>query len=139
MFLSMARTSSEYILLFSLVILGVMGLYGGYLLMTDPTGITFGISIYHLQGTAFDNYLLPGFALFLFCGVLPLVVCYYVWNKYVFTWRVAGIVGTLVLFVTLAVIDNFGYQTTPPLQILYGATGLIIIICTLFFKPKYYS
>jgi hypothetical protein len=56
--------------IFLLLVLAANALGGGWLLITDPGGGSIGISIELLEGTPFDDYLVPGIILFIVNGLL---------------------------------------------------------------------
>lgn len=57
-----------------LVFLGLGGVFGGWMLISDPSGSKFEWSLDLLNGTPFKTFLIPGIALFLSNGLLPLLV-----------------------------------------------------------------
>ena len=56
-----------------LLILGISAVGGGWMLITDPSGISLGIPSDLLKETPFNDYLIPGIILFIFNGVLSLI------------------------------------------------------------------
>jgi hypothetical protein len=139
MFYAVTRSMSEHILLFLLGFQGLSGLYGGWALISEPTENKVGISLDYINAQPFNNYFFLGAMLFLMLGVAPLIVLYFTWYKYAFSWRGARIVGLILLAWIGVQIRMMGYQIEPPTQLIYGVIGLAIVACTLFFKPKYYS
>lgn len=57
-----------------LLILGFGGLYGAWMLISDPSGGNFEWSLTLLDGTPFASFLFPGIFLALSNGILPLFV-----------------------------------------------------------------
>ena len=55
-----------------LLFLGFGGIYGGWMLVTDPSGGKFEWSLNLLEGTPFEDYLIPGIILMVFIGLLPI-------------------------------------------------------------------
>lgn len=53
--------------------MGMGGLYGGMLLVADPTGGALQLAPHFLEGTPFANYLLPGLLLLTTVGILEWV------------------------------------------------------------------
>lgn len=68
---------------------GVGGVYGGYSLVADPTGINLGITTEALSGTPFENYLIPGIFLIAINGIGQLVGSLATFMR----WRRAGLIG----------------------------------------------
>jgi len=64
------RVSAILLLLF----LGFGGLYGAWMLISDPSGGNFDWSLSLLDGTPFLSFLIPGIILALSNGILPLFV-----------------------------------------------------------------
>lgn len=66
------RPAMVYVLMLVLLFLSVGALYGGYHLLTDPSGGSLGMPIAWLEPTGFSDYFIPGLILFTALGVLPL-------------------------------------------------------------------
>ncbi len=64
-----------YLLVFSCIVLGGGGLYGGYAFITDPTGASIGMDISMLRGFL-DTFLPFGILLLLAFGLAPLLLAY---------------------------------------------------------------
>ena len=65
-----------YLLIFLLITLGLGGLYGGGLLVLDPSGQRLGMPIVFLENSPFKDFLIPGLLLLVFVGLLSLLVVY---------------------------------------------------------------
>ena len=57
-----------------LIFLGVGGIYGGWILISDPSGQKFQWTVELLNGTPFNNFIIPGIVLFIVNGLLPLLI-----------------------------------------------------------------
>ncbi len=68
----MKRPLLLYPLLFLHLFLGLNALGGGALLILYPDGSGLGMDPSWLDHSPFDSYLIPGFLLFIFMGLLPL-------------------------------------------------------------------
>lgn len=55
-----------------LILNGVGAIYGGGMLMLDPTGSTIHLSPELIRGSRFSNYFIPGLLLFVFNGLFSL-------------------------------------------------------------------
>jgi peptidoglycan/LPS O-acetylase OafA/YrhL len=110
---------------------GVSGVAGGAGLVLDPTGASMGIPQDWLSGSPFDDYLIPGIILLVVLGIEPLVVAFGLWRGW--TWAWAGALGvgvTLILWIAVEV-AIIGYQPAPPLQLVYGILGVLILAIAL--------
>ena len=57
-----------------LLLLGGGGIYGGWMLVTAPSGEKFEWTVEILKNTPFKNFLIPGIILIVVNGILPLAV-----------------------------------------------------------------
>ena len=122
------RPKIDYILLIAVLFQGLSGLFGGIGLIIDPSGKMLNIPIEWLQGSPFNNYLLPGIILFTILGVFPIIILIWLLKR-----RYKGWIGTVVLGIALLIwifteIMVIGYQSDPPLQLIYGILGILILI-----------
>ena len=111
----------------SLLFQGLSGIAGGIGLVGDPTGDNLGIPVSWLQGSPFDDYLVPGLILLVVLGVFPLIVTYGLWTQRSWAWPAALLVGVGLLVWIGVEILVIGYQPAPPLQLIYGLLGLVIL------------
>jgi len=70
------RTIEIYLLVFFVTIEAVGALYGGFSLISDPTGEKIKLQAGLLENTVFQDYLFPGVILFSLLGILPLFLVY---------------------------------------------------------------
>lgn len=68
------KTALRILAVLLLVFLGLGGLYGAWMLISDPSGGNFEWSLSLLDGTPFSSFLIPGIILALSNGILPLFV-----------------------------------------------------------------
>lgn len=68
---------------------GVGGVYGGYSLISDPSGVGLGITTEPLSGSPFENYLIPGIFLLAVNGLGQLLGSFATFMR----WRRAGLIG----------------------------------------------
>ena len=64
----------KVVAVFLLIFLGFGGVYGGWMLISDPSGGKFRWSMDLLQGTPFKSFLIPGIVLLITNGILPLCI-----------------------------------------------------------------
>lgn len=122
--------------------LGVGGLFGGGMLLLKPDGSLLGMQLEWLEHSPFKDYLMPGFILFTFNGVLPLFTFTGLLLKPGWKWPdtlniyrnrhwgwtyslYSGIIVIAWITVQLIMTQYFWLQ---PVMIF---TGLLIIICTM--------
>lgn len=129
---------SFYFLFAAILFQGLSGLAGGIGLILDPTGSSLSIPIEWLDGSPFDSYFIPGLILFLALGVFPLHVSYGIWRCSAWAWLSALLVGFMLIIWIVVEILVIGYQPMPPLQLIYGLLGFLIIALLLFSTLRQY-
>ena len=144
----------RYLLITVIIFLALSGLFGSISLIVDSSGSNLQLSIYLLESTIFNNYLLPGIILLLFLGLFPCFVAYglitkkrikvanrlNIYKKRYWAWTFSLYCGIiLILWIDIQVmLLGGGY----PLQTIYALLGVLIIILTLtpyvtrFYKKK---
>ena len=65
------RPIGVYLLWLIMLFQSLSGLFGGFSLITDPSGGSLQMPLTMLEGKPFHNYLIPGIILLLLLGVLP--------------------------------------------------------------------
>jgi hypothetical protein len=94
-----------------------------------------------LEGSPFENFLIPGLILLIVLGIYPLAVLYGLWHKLKWAWFAAFTVGAALIIWIGVEIVIIGYHPQPPLQLIYGLVGLFIVIFVflpsvrLYYKP----
>lgn len=111
---------------------GLSGLAGGFGLITNPTGEALGIPLEWLDTTLFETYFIPGVILFFVLGIFPMACFIGLWKES--TWAIAGsFITGIALMIWIAVeIYMIGYHANPPLQLIYGVTGILISLISVF-------
>lgn len=111
---------------------GLSAVAGGIVLLADPTGAALGLPLAWLEGSPFRDYAIPGLVLLTALGVGPLWVVYGLWLERAWSWTGALLVGLALLGWLAVEIAVVGYQPQPPLQLLYGLVGaLVVALCLL--------
>lgn len=107
---------------------GLSGLAGGFGLMMDPTGDSLGIPQRWLLNSMFDTYFIPGVILFVVLGIFPMICYAGLWKQK--SWAISGSFITGVALVIWIVVEIYmiGYHSNPPLQLIYGVTGILITL-----------
>lgn len=122
------RPFSVLVLFIVLILQGLSAVYGGMALIWDPSGEFLQMSVRLLEPSPFTNYLIPGIILFGVLGIYPLVVSYLLWMKYRWAWLESMSVGIALLIWIAVEIQMVGYHAEPPLQLIYGITGVFIMM-----------
>lgn len=120
-----------YVLMAAVLIQGLSGIAGGYGLMADPSGASLQIPLEWLEGSPFPDYRIPGIVLFFVLGLAPLVVFFGLWRRAYWGWLGALLLGIALLIWIGVEIVVIGYQPQPPLQLIYGILGVIILVLSL--------
>lgn len=121
---------SAHIILHSIAVIlllfnGVGALYGGWQLVTDPTGGSMHMPLSFLQHSPFTNYLIPGIILLLANGVGSFVVL----GLIMFSSRCycMAIVAEGLILGGWITIQMLMLRTANPLQLFYLATALLLV------------
>jgi hypothetical protein len=120
-----------YALMGVLVFQGLSGLGGGLVLVIDPTGATIGLPLEWLEGSPFRDFLVPGLVLLTLLGVGPLLVVVGLRRGHPWSWQASLVIGAMLLVWLAVEILVVGYQPEPPLQLLYGVVGILILALAL--------
>lgn len=126
-----SRPITVYLLMAALLFQGLSGVVGGIGLVSDPSGGSLGFPVSWLDGSPFTDYLIPGLVLLIMLGIIPLIVLYGLWKRLYWGWLGALLVGVALIIWIGVEILIIGYQPQPPLQLIYGILGLIIVILAL--------
>jgi hypothetical protein len=126
--MKVSKSYSFYILTILIGFQGISGLFGGLALVIDPTGELLRMPISMLEGSPFDNFLVPGIILLMILGIFPMVVFYGLWKRLNWAWTGALIVSVALIIWIGIEIWMVGYHPEPPLQFIYGMLGLILLI-----------
>jgi hypothetical protein len=133
-----SRPFPIYLLLILLAFQAVSGLFGGAVLILDPSGSSIQLPLILLKSSPFINFLIPGIILFLILGIFPLIVFYLIRKNKPRAWQCSLLVGTALLIWIGVEVAMIGYHSQPPLQLIYGVIGLLILIITLLPSVKSY-
>ena len=133
-----------------LIFIGAGGLISGAMLFSSPDGALIKLNTNILQGTPFNNFIIPGIILFLFIGIFPILVSYGLlrqpaWHwaeainickKYRWPWTAAWAAGVIILIWIIVEFALLGYISF--LQPLVTVWGTAIITFTLLPKIRQY-
>ena len=128
------------VLIISVFFQALSGLGGGVFLIADPTGETLNLPLSFLSNSPFSDYLNPGIILFTVLGVCPLIVTAGLWKRKYWGWLGSLLLGVALLIWIIVEIIIIGYQPNPPLQLIYGILGVVILLMTSLSRvKKFYS
>ncbi|MBK9096783.1 MAG: hypothetical protein IPM14_01425 [bacterium] len=128
------------VLIVSVFFQALSGLGGGVFLITDSTGETLKLPLSFLKNSPFSDYLIPGIILFTVLGVYPLIVTAGLWKRKYWGWLGSLLLGAALLIWIIVEIIIIGCQPNPPLQLIYGILGIVILVMTsLSSVKKFYS
>jgi hypothetical protein len=125
------NTISLYFLMGFIFFQGISGLSGGIALVMDPTGDLLQMPLSMLEGSPFENFLVPGIILLTILGIIPMVVFYGLWKRTNWAWAGALMVSAALIIWIGVEIWMVGYHPEPPLQLIYGLLGLILLVFVL--------
>jgi hypothetical protein len=126
----MRKDSKSYSLYFLMLFMGfqaISGLFGGLALVIDPSGELLKMPLSMLAGSPFDTFLIPGMILFTILGIFPTIVFYGLWKMTSWAWKGSLMVSAALIIWIGVEIWMVGYHAEPPLQLVYGLLGLILL------------
>lgn len=119
----------RYIAMLLLLFNGISAVFGGYVLIDDPTGGGMQMPVELMKTGPFKDYLIPGIYLFSVLGVGSLVVLFMV----IFHTRYHAQAVLLEGLATIAwiVTQMIVVQDIVMLQIVYLSVGAVLVLCSL--------
>lgn len=133
-----SRPVSIWLLEAAILLQGISGVGGGLGLVLDPSGDSLKIPLEWLEGSPFNSYLIPGVILFVVLGIYPLFTLYGVRRRLGWAWLASVSVGAGLLIWIAVEILVIGYQPNPPLQLIYGILGVLILAFALISSSRNY-
>src|SRR6056297_502984 len=128
------KSYSLYSLMILMLFQGLSGLFGGIALVIDPSGELLQMPLSLLEGSPFDTFLIPGIILLTILGIFPMCVVYGLRVRLNWAWMGSLLVSAALIIWIGVEISMVGYHTEPPLQLIYGLLGLIMMV--LIFLPS---
>lgn len=124
----------RYIAMLLLLFNAVSALFGGYMLIDDPTGASLQMPVDTLKNGPFRDFLIPGIILFSVLGVGSLVVLVMLIFKVRYHPQAVFVEGfaTIVWIVTQMIV----VQDIVLLQIVYLSVGAVLVLCSLSFSSN---
>ena len=106
---------------------GAGAVYGGWLLLTDPSGANIQLSQTTMDQTPFPDFLIPGSVLFLCIGLFSfLAIIAMLLLQPRFSWLV---LAEGILLTGWIVVQYAWTQIYHPLQVVMGITGALLTTC----------
>ncbi|MFN8349808.1 MAG: hypothetical protein U0X91_32710 [Spirosomataceae bacterium] len=104
---------------------GIGALYGGWVLMTDPTGVQMQLPAAYLEHIPFKNYFVPGLILFTANGLFSFAVL----AALAFQYRLSSllIMGQGIILCGWIVIQMLMVQDIYYLHVVMGSAGLGLV------------
>ena len=118
----MYRTLSLILLIF----LAVSALFGGYVLIKDPTGGIIHMPVENMKNSPFSDYLIPGIILFVCNGLFSMAIFILTLMRYKHYPLLVIFQGTILVIwivVQLIILQSFHY-----FHAIYGGVGVILIV-----------
>jgi hypothetical protein len=111
-----------------LLFVGLGGLFGGLLFVTDPSGGSMGMDAAILAGSPFADFLVPGVVLLLVNGVGSTAAGAVAWMGWRYTGQAGAALGALLVAWILIQIGTIGFFWAPPFQPLFLVIGLAEVV-----------
>jgi hypothetical protein len=121
------KTFAIHFLIICVVIQALSGLVGGTWLLADPSGGKIGLPSSWLENSPFPDYTIPGVILFTVLGLFPLFVAGGLIRDNKKALIAARLLGFALVIWIAVEIWIIGYQPEPPLQLIYGILGIVIV------------
>ena len=117
-----------WVLLVLLVLQGIGGIFGGFMLTTDPTGESLQVPPGMLEGSPFEDYLIPGIILLVPLGIVPFAVAAGLAFRQAWAWFAAFAIGCALVLFELVEVWAVGYNFQQPI---WGTVGALIALVSL--------
>jgi len=110
------------------VFLGIGAIGGGLALVAGPHGEILPLPVSALAGSPFASYLVPGLILLVILGLGPIGVAALAWMQHRAAPLLTLAVGNALIVWIVVEIAIIGYSNHPPLQAVYLALGVAIVL-----------
>jgi hypothetical protein len=130
----MSKTSRILIVIL-LAFLGITAIYGGLMLIMDPSGQRMQMPLSFLEQSPFSDYLIPGIILFLFNGVLSLVVMMFLLLKSQHApWLIILQGAVLITWLVVQIIMVGAFYA--PLHLPYLLVGALLVVFGILLRKR---
>lgn len=113
---------------------GIGAIFGGWSLISDPTGQDIQLPLTYLENSPFRDFLIPGIVLFVANGVFSMVAVMWTifrWGNYYWLIIIQGILLGGWIIIQMILLRHFYY-----LQFVFGGIGLVLLIIGMVLKKK---
>jgi hypothetical protein len=108
-----------------LLFVGLAALYGGSRLMQSPTGETMQMQVEWLKFSPFKDYFYPGLILFIFNGIMSMIVIFLILTRHRLAHPMIFAQGAILIIWIL--MRMFLVQQSSFLLIIFGAIGVTFL------------
>jgi len=118
-----------------LLVNGIGAIYGGFQLITDPSGTKLQLPLSFLEHSPFNNFLIPGIILFIVNGIFSFVVLATLFlrtKEYPLFISVQGILLAGWITVQILMLRMF----YAPMHVTFLAIGICLVGCGLYLKKN---
>jgi len=123
------RKSLRIVAITLLIFLGIGGVYGAWMLISDPSGGKFEWSLELLEGTPFNSFLIPGIILLLSNGLFPLYIATAAIMRKTFTHWLITLQGLILIgWLTAELLFNPKFFVPEIYYTCYSLGFLLVII-----------
>jgi len=134
-------------LVFLLLFLAMGGLFGGYMLVSEPSGAKLGAPLLLLEGLPIKTFLIPGLVLLIVLGIAPAMAVWgllslpnfripFLSGKHHWAWKFTGGLGVFLIGWTVGELYLWGMNF---LSALYLGFGLLIVVAVLMPEVRRYT
>ena len=117
-----------------LIFTAVSALFGGFVLIKDPSGGIMHMPVEAMKYSPFSDFLIPGIILFVFNGLFSLVIFILTLAKYKHYQLLVVFQGSTLLIwivVQMIMLQSFNY-----FHAIYGGTGIVLILTGLLLYSR---
>jgi hypothetical protein len=113
---------------------GTGAIFGGWSLMTDPSGSDLQIPVNYLEHSPFKDFLIPGVILFTVNGIFSIIVLlwtFFQWRHYYWLLMAQGALSLGWIIIQMILLRQIYY-----LQFIFGGIGLVFLVIGYILKRQ---
>lgn len=130
----MLQKSARIFLMILQMFSGLSGLFGGMMLIIDPTGNSIQLKSGWLNATPFVDFLIPGIILFIFIGIGHIFGFIITIIKHKLRFLIALVLGLILVSWIAFQVGLIGYKNF--LQPLYFIVGFLEVLLSITYKKS---